>query len=406
MFKKFCFLFFAFFLLNANAEQNIVSTNKQNNEPLPENTLYIELKDGIVIAELFPKLAPMHVQRIKILTKDGFYDNVKFHRVISGFIAQTGDPTGTGKGGSRLGKLYAEFNNEHHTRGTLSMARASDPNSANSQFFIVIGDFFPELDGQYTIFGRVIDGMKYVDKIKVGNTENNGIVENPDTMIKVITGDMLNDKSIARIKEEIKLINKVQNDRLKENPNYQKKSVLDLLVQTKDIVAENKKNNVSNNKQNELKKEIQNEQQNEQQNNTQNVQEQSNEQNINNVNNEAVNTPNNDPIANQAENTQNNDVFPDKIVNVNNEAVNSTPEVPEVPLNIEVPSLPSDKEDISVQPSVPELPTSFEIPSVPDIPAFNDQENDNKEDNKSDNDNPLSGLDDLGLGLPSPYPNE
>lgn len=406
MFKKFCFLFFAFFLLNANAEQNIVSTNKQNNEPLPENTLYIELKDGVVIAELFPKLAPMHVQRIKILTKDGFYDNVKFHRVISGFIAQTGDPTGTGKGGSRLGKLYAEFNNEHHIRGTLSMARASDPNSANSQFFIVIGDFFPELDGQYTIFGRVIDGMKYVDKIKVGNTENNGIVENPDTMIKVITGDMLNDKSVARIKEEIKLINKVQNDRLKENPNYQKKSVLDLLVQTKDIVAENKKNNVSNNKQNELKKEVQNEQQNEQQNNIQNVQEQNNEQNINNVSNEAVNTPNNDPIANQAENTQNNDAVSDKIINVNNETANSTPEVPEVPSNIEVPSLPSDKEDISVQPSVPELPTSFEIPSVPDIPAFNSQENDNKEDNKNNNDNPLSGLDDLGLGLPSPYQNK
>ena len=221
---------------NTNNVNTVQTKQTQNGEPLPENTLYIELKDGIVIAELFPNIAPMHVQRIKILTKDGFYDNVKFHRVIKGFMAQTGDPTGTGKGGSRLGKLYAEFNKEHHVRGTLSMARASDPNSANSQFFIVTGDFFPELDGQYTIFGRVLDGMEYVDKIKTGNTENNGMVDNPDEMIKVITGDMLNDKSIAQIKEEIKIINKVQEDRLKDDPSYQKKSILDLLVQTKDVV--------------------------------------------------------------------------------------------------------------------------------------------------------------------------
>ena len=96
---------------NTNNVNTVQTKQTQNGEPLPENTLYIELKDGIVIAELFPNIAPMHVQRIKILTKDGFYDNVKFHRVIKGFMAQTGDPTGTGKGGSRLGKLYAEFNN-------------------------------------------------------------------------------------------------------------------------------------------------------------------------------------------------------------------------------------------------------------------------------------------------------
>lgn len=201
----------------------------------PKNTLYIELKDGVVVVELFPKVAPMHVQRIRTLTGEGFYDNLKFHRVINGFMAQTGDPTGTGRGGSRLGKLYAEFNNEHHTKGTLSMARASDPNSANSQFFIVTGDFFPQLDNQYTVFGRVIEGMEYVDKIKTGDTANNGSVENPDSMIKVITGDMLNNKSIETIKEEIKLINDLQAEKLKSDTTYQKKSVLELLLNTNDI---------------------------------------------------------------------------------------------------------------------------------------------------------------------------
>ena len=142
MFKRILFLIFSIFIsFNLNAETIDLNQESQNvieKKVLdPKNTLYIELKDGIVVAELFPDLAPMHVQRIKKLASAGFYDNVKFHRVIDGFMAQTGDPTGTGRGGSKLGKLYAEFNKEHHTRGTLSMARASDPNSANSQFFIV-----------------------------------------------------------------------------------------------------------------------------------------------------------------------------------------------------------------------------------------------------------------------------
>lgn len=240
MFKRILFLVFSIFIsFNVNAETIDLNQESQNvveKKVLdPKNTLYIELKDGIVVAELFPDLAPMHVQRIKKLASAGFYDNVKFHRVIDGFMAQTGDPTGTGRGGSKLGKLYAEFNKEHHTRGTLSMARASDPNSANSQFFIVTGIFFPELDGKYTIFGRVVEGMELVDKIKSGDTANNGMVENPDIMIKVATGEMLNNKPLDVVKEEIAVVNEMQNEKLKEDPNYQKKSVLGILIETRDI---------------------------------------------------------------------------------------------------------------------------------------------------------------------------
>ncbi len=240
MFKKLLLPFFILiFSLNSFAiDFQVDETNQatlEKKDPEPKNTLYIELKDGIVIAELFPDIAPMHVQRIKTLTKEGFYDNVKFHRAISGFMAQTGDPTGTGRGGSRLGRVYAEFNNEHHIRGTLSMARSSDPNSANSQFFIITGEFFPELDNQYSIFGRVISGMEHVDKIKSGDSAKNGMVENPDVMLKVITGDMLNDKPLTIVKEEINLINEMQVEKTKEDPNYQKKSILGILIETKDI---------------------------------------------------------------------------------------------------------------------------------------------------------------------------
>ena len=357
---------------NTNNVNTVQTKQTQNGEPLPENTLYIELKDGIVIAELFPNIAPMHVQRIKILTKDGFYDNVKFHRVIKGFMAQTGDPTGTGKGGSRLGKLYAEFNKEHHVRGTLSMARASDPNSANSQFFIVTGDFFPELDGQYTIFGRVLDGMEYVDKIKTGNTENNGMVENPDEMIKVITGDMLNDKSIAQIKEEIKIINKVQEDRLKDDPSYQKKSILDLLVQTKDVVPNAETiNSVTSNTNIS---------------NTTNINNTNTQQNTNIVNTE---TPNlNQNTTNTNKNTQTN--------TINND----------LPVNVDVPQLPNDSNNSnSVNVQTPELPDSFEMPEVPALPELDniiiEQNTGNKNENK-DND-PFADLNNLGLDLPSPY---
>ena len=148
-----------------------------------ENTLYMDLDFGRVVIELDPKVAPNHVKRIKELTRQGFYDGVKFHRVIPGFMAQTGDPTGTGMGGSGQ-KLKAEFNDTPHVRGTVSMARASDPNSADSQFFICFADA-GFLDGQYTVWGQVISGMEFVDHIKKGNSADNGTVINPDKIISL-----------------------------------------------------------------------------------------------------------------------------------------------------------------------------------------------------------------------------
>jgi len=129
-----------------------------------------------------PDLAPKHVARIKELVRQGFYDGTPFHRVIEGFMAQGGDPTGTGTGGSGK-KLPAEFSNEKHVRGTVSMARSADPNSADSQFFIVFQDA-PWLDGKYTIWGKVTEGMEFVDKIKRGEGQN-GIVQNPDKIISM-----------------------------------------------------------------------------------------------------------------------------------------------------------------------------------------------------------------------------
>ena len=148
-----------------------------------ENTLYMDLDYGRVVIKLLPDVAPNHVARIKELTRKGFYDGVKFHRVIDGFMAQTGDPTGTGMGGSGK-KLKAEFNNVSHQRGTVSMARAQDINSADSQFFICYGDE-SFLDGQYTVFGQVVEGMEYVDMIKKGTKEANGVVTNPDKIVRM-----------------------------------------------------------------------------------------------------------------------------------------------------------------------------------------------------------------------------
>ncbi len=148
----------------------------------PENTLYLDLKDGRVVIELRPDLAPKHVKRIKELVREHFYDGVVFHRVIDGFMAQTGDPTGTGTGGSGQ-KIKAEFSKETHARGIVSMARAADVNSADSQFFIVLKDS-SFLDRQYTIWGKVVSGMEFVDKIKKGNSAMNGQVDSPDKIIK------------------------------------------------------------------------------------------------------------------------------------------------------------------------------------------------------------------------------
>lgn len=149
----------------------------------PKNTIYLDLEDGRVVIELRPDLAPNHVERIKGLTREGFYDGVVFHRVIDGFMAQTGDPTGTGMGGSDKPDLEAEFSDEPHVRGTLSMARTSDPDSANSQFFIVFKDA-SHLNGQYTVWGSVVDGMEYVDRIKRGDGRN-GMVDDPDKIIRM-----------------------------------------------------------------------------------------------------------------------------------------------------------------------------------------------------------------------------
>jgi peptidylprolyl isomerase len=147
-------------------------------------TVQLELKSGTVTIELLPQLAPNHVQRIKELARDGFYNGLTFHRVIPGFMAQTGCPTGTGTGKSSKPNLRAEFSREPHVRGVCSMARSNDPNSANSQFFICLADA-SWLDGQYTVWGRVIAGMEHVDAIKQGSSANNGAVSDPDRIIQM-----------------------------------------------------------------------------------------------------------------------------------------------------------------------------------------------------------------------------
>ena len=150
-----------------------------------ENTIYMDLEDGRVVIEARPDLAPNHVERIKRLAREGFYDGVVFHRVIEGFMAQTGDPTGTGRGGSRLPDLEAEFSLEPHVRGVVSMARARDPDSANSQFFIVFADA-AFLDGRYTVWGEVVEGMEFVDLIERGDPAANGMVADPDRILRMV----------------------------------------------------------------------------------------------------------------------------------------------------------------------------------------------------------------------------
>jgi cyclophilin family peptidyl-prolyl cis-trans isomerase len=161
-----------------------------------ENIMILKLKDGDVKIELFNDVAPKHVERIKKLANEGKYDSVVFHRVIEGFMAQTGDVKNgnssssdynlrlAGTGGSSLPDLKQEFSDVPHDRGTLSMARSQDPNSANSQFFICF-KASPFLDRQYTVFGKVVEGMEFVDKIKRGDDKNNGSVDDPDKIISL-----------------------------------------------------------------------------------------------------------------------------------------------------------------------------------------------------------------------------
>jgi peptidylprolyl isomerase len=152
-----------------------------------DNTLVLELPHGDIVIELFPDVAPKHVERIKALVGQGFYDNTPFHRVIEGFMAQGGDPTGTGTGGSDEPDLPAEFTNQRKfVRGTCGMARTSNPNSANSQFFIMFAPA-PHLDGQYTIWGQVVSGMEVVDKIKRGSGSG-GSVQNADRIVSARLG--------------------------------------------------------------------------------------------------------------------------------------------------------------------------------------------------------------------------
>ena len=157
----------------------------------PENTLLMDLKDGPVVIEMRPDLAPRHVARIKELVREGFYDGLTFHRVIGGFMAQTGDPDGDGTGGSGV-KLEAEFSSEPHVRGILSMARGPHPDSADSQFFIVFARA-RGLDGQHTVLGRVTDGMEHVGKIKRGDPQRDGAVDDPDRIIRLrVAADVKN----------------------------------------------------------------------------------------------------------------------------------------------------------------------------------------------------------------------
>jgi peptidylprolyl isomerase len=188
----FASIFVVFVAMTVNAQNNSDTMAKPKNSPKTEkasevssdleNRIYLELKDGRVVIDLMPETAPKHVARIKELARAKFYDGVVFHRVIDGFMAQTGDPTGTGMGGSDKPNLTAEFSSIPHDRGMLSMARAGDPNSANSQFFIVLKDSH-FLDGKYTVFGKVSQGMEFVDKIKKGDSQKNGTVNSPDKIL-------------------------------------------------------------------------------------------------------------------------------------------------------------------------------------------------------------------------------
>jgi len=159
-----------------------------------ENTIYLDIAAGRVVIEMRPDLAPKHVARIKELVRRGFYDGLLFHRVIPGFMAQTGDPLGDGSGGTGH-RLKGEFSNEPFVRGVVGMARANDPDSGDSQFFIMTGAK-PSLDHQYTVWGKVVSGMDYVDKIKAGSPDDDGKVDAPDHIIRMqIAADVEKGKS-------------------------------------------------------------------------------------------------------------------------------------------------------------------------------------------------------------------
>lgn len=173
------------FAATAAAAATLLLSAGSNPAEAAGDKLIIELKSGKVVVKLRPDLAPKHVERVKTLASQGFYNGVKWHRVMEGFMAQTGDPTGTGMGGSQLPDLKAEFTPEPYKRGTIGAARTQNPDSANSQFFICFDDNgCSGLTGQYTVWGQVIEGMEFVDKIKRG-APGSGTVASPDVMVKV-----------------------------------------------------------------------------------------------------------------------------------------------------------------------------------------------------------------------------
>jgi len=186
-----------FFLMAVIALFAVTGAHAQNAALDKENILYIDLKTGRVAIQLRPDLAPKHVARVKKLVREGFYDGIVFHRVMEGFMAQTGDPQGTGRGGSSYPDLRAEFSQAPFLRGTVGAARSRSPNSANSQFFINLGAA-PHLNGQYTVWGQVIRGMEHVDAIKLGDRARNGTVNNPDKMLKVQVAADAKDHSVLQ----------------------------------------------------------------------------------------------------------------------------------------------------------------------------------------------------------------
>jgi peptidylprolyl isomerase len=240
MLKKILYIFFSLFLfiiITKNASATAINKTENLDQ---NNVLYMELKDGIVVIQMLPDIAPNHVLRIRELTRNGFYDGLMFFRVLDGFMAQTGDPNNNGTGGSKFFNLNAEFSKEMHIRGVVSMARAADPNSANSQFFIVTGQYFPHLDRQYSVWGKVIKGMEYVDNIKKGDSLKNGTVENPDKIIKMVVGsDLINPNvenedsyTVDGILRELYQIKAIQNEQLKKSPSGRPiKSVLEIMVE-------------------------------------------------------------------------------------------------------------------------------------------------------------------------------
>lgn len=194
------YIFTLLLLLTPNAygeEKSPPNSQESNQSPSQsENLITMTTKYGDVVIQLCPEQAPNHVKRIKELTEAKFYDGLSFHRVIPGFMAQTGDPRGDGTGTSDKPSLNAEFNDIKHVRGVVSMARSANPNSGNSQFFIMLGSA-PHLDGSYTAFGKVISGMRFMNKINAGSLDNNGIVTNPDKIITMKIGANIEPKKDA-----------------------------------------------------------------------------------------------------------------------------------------------------------------------------------------------------------------